>query len=219
MSAAARMTIVAALMALTAMASAALKPRSAPSAAAPDLQFMLPDDFGAWRRVAVSEAVLPAEAELGPGEAVAYGAYKDEFGRVVTLVAAYGPALGDSVRLHRPEKCYSSQGYEILERKESLLEIRGRMVPVIDLATKGPSREEAVSYWLREGRGFSLHSGDNAWRRLKGAQGPTDSALIRISSPGLLPENVDLHRRFLLAFAQTLDPEASSIFLGADAPP
>lgn len=218
MSGAARMIIVAALMAFTALGSAALKPRSASPAAAPDLQSMLPGDFGDWRRVAVSEAVLPAEAELGPGEAVAYAAYKDEFGRVVTLVAAYGPALGDSVRLHRPEKCYSAQGYEILERKESPIEIRGFVVPVIDLATKGPSRDEAVSYWLREGRGFSLRSSDNAWRRLKGAQGPTDSALIRISSPGLLSENHGLHNRFLLAFSQALAPETSAIFLGAETP-
>jgi len=218
MSGAARMIIVAALMSLAALASAALRPPTTPPSDAPDLQSMLPGDFGEWRRVAVSEAVLPAEAELGPGEAVAYGAYKDGFGRVVTLVAAYGPPLGDSVRLHRPEKCYSAQGYEILERKETPLEILGRTVPVIELATKGPSRDEAVSYWLREGRGFSLRSSDNAWRRLKGASGPTDSALVRISSPGLLSENADLHRRFLLSFSQALNPDMSSIFLGAEAP-
>lgn len=212
-----RMIFAAGLMVLTAAISATLRPATIAEPRAPDLSAMMPEDFAAWRRIEVSQAVLPPEAELGPGEAVVFRAYKDELGRVVTLVAAYGPPLGDSVRLHRPEICYVSQGFEILGRSERMVALRDRAVAVVELQTQSPSRREAVSYWLREGRGFTVSSSDNALRRLKGAAAPVDSALIRISSAGGAPENFNIHLQFMRDFTAALSEEAAALFIGGDA--
>jgi len=209
-----RMLFIAVLMALTGLATARLEPPTRSIVAAPDLEAMLPDEFGVWRRVEISQAVLPPETELGAGEAVAYRAYKDDLGRVITLVAAYGPPLGDSVRLHRPEKCYVAQGFEILARNESAITLRGRAVPVVNLDTRSPARREAVSYWLRDGDAYSTASVDNGWRRLKSGTGPLDGALIRVSSAYGDAPHFDLHEEFLTEFSAALSPDAAAILLG-----
>lgn len=209
-----RIIFIAGLMALTALATARLNPRTEIAGAAPNIEEMLPEEFGAWRRVEISQAVLPAETELGPGEAVAYRAYRDDLGRVVTLVAAYGPPLGDSVRLHRPEKCYAAQGFEILSRSDGVIAMRGRLIPIISLDTQGPSRREAVTYWLRDGVNFSAKSSDHGWRRLKNRKELADGALLRISTIYGEAPQFDLHEEFLKDFSSALGPEASSLLLG-----
>ncbi len=209
-----RIIFIAGLMVLTALATARLNPQAEIAGAAPDLEAMLPEEFGAWRRVELSQAVLPAETELGPGEAAAYRAYQDDLGRVVTLVAAYGPPLGDSVRLHRPEKCYAAQGFEILSRSGGDIEMRGRSIPIVNLDTQSPSRREAVTYWLRDGDNFSTRSSDSGWRRLKSRAGPADGALLRISTIYGESPQFDLHQEFLKDFSGALGPEASSLLLG-----
>ncbi|HNR78038.1 MAG TPA: EpsI family protein, partial [Parvularculaceae bacterium] len=128
-----RLLFAASLMLLTGVATATLKPAPSGAVIAPDLDAMLPDAFAGWRRIALSDAVLPAETELKEGEAVAYRAYRDELDRTVTLVVAYGPPLGDSVRLHRPEKCYVAQGFEILDQSRAALSAGARIVTIVNL--------------------------------------------------------------------------------------
>lgn len=212
----ARSYFVAALLALTGLSAAALKPASPTSAAiAPDLEGLLPETFGVWRRVELSDAVLPQEADLGPGEAVAYRAYVDDVGRIVTLVAAYGPPLGDSVRLHRPETCYVAQGFSIRSRARSAFNAGARDVPIVNLDTENSSRREAVSYWLREGKAFTTSAGDAGWSRLRGGVSQRQAgALVRVSTINADAPQFGLHRDFLSAFAASLTPEARGVLLG-----
>lgn len=212
MSALVRAAFLAVLMALAGAATAIVSPRPIDAGiAAPDLDAMLPEAFGVWRRVALSEAVLPPEAELGPGEAVAYRAYADDLGRLVTLVAAYGPPLGDSVRLHRPETCYGAQGFAIASRSVA----RAGLVPVVNLDAQSVSRREAVTYWLREGDAFSVRAADSQWRRLvRGRAAAADGALVRASTINADRPQFDLNADFLEAFAAALEPEARRVLLG-----
>lgn len=209
-----RVAFIALLLSLSAAASAYLRPSPKTPLEAPNIEALLPERFGAWREVAVSQAVLPAEIALTPGEAIAYRAYSDDLGRIVTLVAAYGPPLGDSVRLHRPENCYASQGYEILARGQSEIETAGRTIPIVNLDTKSSSRREFVTYWLRDGGEFTASSSDSGWRRLLKRAGPGDGALIRISTVNSTAPQFDLHRQFLEEFGDALEPRAVSILLG-----
>lgn len=214
-----RMLIIAALMTLTGLATATLRPAPAGAATAPDLEALLPDAFAGWRRIALSDAVLPQETNLQPGEAVAYRAYRDELGRIVTLVAAYGPPLGDSVRLHRPEKCYVAQGFEILDRGADAIVARGRAVTLVNLDAKSALRREAVTYWLRAGRGFTGRESDAAFDRLRyGLSRPLDGALVRVSTINGASPQFDLNAAFLAEFSEALSPEAETIFLGPGEP-
>ncbi len=212
-----RTLFLAALIGLAAAASAVVRPVAEAPRAAPDLETMLPERFGAWRRIEISQAVLPPEIDLAPGEAVAYRAYENDVGRVVTLVAAYGPPQGDSVRLHRPEACYVAQGFEIRDRRVSDFDANGGKVSIVNLAAQSPSRREAVSYWLRDGTNFTTRNSDSAWRRLRGnSAGPLDGALLRISTTSVDDQEFVLHRAFLSEFAAALAPEPRRLLLGSD---
>lgn len=210
-----RVIFIAVLLAAAGAGTAGVKPHVVEIAAAPDIDAMLPDDFGPWRRAALSDAVLPPESDLGPGEAVAYRAYKDDLGRVVTLVVAYGPPLGDSVRLHRPEKCYAAQGFEILSRREAHLALDGRDVGIVNLETQGPARKEAVSYWLREGAGFSTRADESGWRRLRSGAGGLDGALVRVSSVYSVAPQFQLHAEFMSDLAAALQADGRKALLGS----
>ncbi len=212
MTALARAFFIAVLMALASAATAIVAPRvDAVSAAAPDLEAMLPGAFGRWRSAELAHAVLPPETELGPGEAVAYRAYRDDLGRLVTLVAAYGPPLGDSVRLHRPETCYGAQGFAIVSRGIAA----AGAIPVVNLDAQSPSRREAVTYWLREGNAFSVRAADSQWRRLLSGKGAaSDGALVRVSTISADRPQFDLNAEFLADFAAALAPDARRVLLG-----
>jgi EpsI family protein len=213
MTALTRALFLAVLMALAGAATSIVRPAETRVVDAPDLDAMLPGDFGRWRRVALAHAVLPAETTLGPGEAVAYRAYTDDIGRLVTLVAAYGPPLGDSVRLHRPETCYGAQGFAVTARAVGA----AAGVPVVTLDAQSPVRREAVTYWLREGDGFTVRAGDSQWRRLtRGFAHAPDGALVRISTTGGDRSAFDLHREFIEDFTAALSPDARRLLLGAD---
>lgn len=211
----ARTGFIALLMALSSAATAIVTPRaSAVAAPAPDLDAMLPEAFGVWRRVPLAGAVLPPESNLGPGEAVAYRAYADDLGRIVTLVAAYGPPLGDSVRLHRPETCYGAQGFAINSRDIGA----AGAIPVVNLDAQSSARREGVTYWLREGDDFSVRAADSQWRRLmRGFGAAADGALVRVSSISADRPQFELHQEFLRDFAKALGPEARRLLAGAGA--
>ena len=209
----ARAAFIALLMALASAGTAIVSPRAdGAHAPAPDLDAMLPDAFGVWRRAPLADAVLPQETTLGPGEAVAYRAYADDLGRIVTLVAAYGPPLGDSVRLHRPETCYGAQGFAINARSVGA----AGAIPVVNLDAESPSRREGVTYWLREGRDFSVRAGDSQWRRLtRGFGAASDGALVRVSSISAERPQFEVHQQFLEDFAAALGPDARKVLIGA----
>lgn len=212
----ARAAFIAALMALTSAGTAVVDPRAgAIEAAAPDLDAMLPEAFGVWRRAPLADAVLPQESSLGPGEAVAYRAYADDLGRIVTLVAAYGPPLGDSVRLHRPEACYGAQGFAINARAIGAV----GSIPVVNLDAQSSARREGVTYWLREGDGFSVRASESQWRRLtRGIAGAAaDGALVRVSSISADRPQFELHQAFLEDFAGALQGDARRLLIGEGA--
>lgn len=212
-----RAAFVGFLMALAAAATAALdRPAPATPSFAPDLDAMLPDAFGGWTRVDLAAAVLPMEVEIGPGEAVAYRAYRDNAGRIVTLVAAYGPPLGDSVRLHRPETCYQAQGFAILDRSVSRLRLGDDLAAIVHLDTRDPVRKEAVSYWLRDGDAYITSApGHQLLFFRRGLAGPSDGMLVRVSSAGEGAAAFALHDRFMQALASALSPQARPLFVAA----
>lgn len=209
-----------ALFALLGAGSAVTAPSPSAPPPAPDLEALLPTAFGDWREARLSHAVLPAEVEIGAGESVAYRAYRDQAGRVATLVLAYGPPLGDTVRLHRPETCYRAQGYAIANRRVMERTLAGRAAPVVDLEAEKALKGEAVSYVLRQGENYALDPG--AAQRLRLARaiglapgGRRDGVLLRVSSHGDGETAFAFNHRFLSAFAQALEPDGQALIFAA----
>jgi len=211
-----RAAFISAIMMAVALGTALVRPPPV-VVSSPDLEAMLPEAFGEWRRVKLGAAILPAEAELQTGEAVAYRAYRDHAGRIITLVAAYGPPLGDSVRLHRPESCYVAQGFAIAARSVKPLRLGDGTTPVVRLNTQNTTRNEAVSYWLRDGDAYIDHAyGRGVLDVIRGFSSASDGALVRVSSKGASKTAFDMHEDFMRAFVDALSPEARALLM---APP
>lgn len=210
----ARMAWVSAIMFAVAFGAAIVQPPSAPTVPDRDIEALLPDHFGDWTRIGIGRAILPAEIELGPGEAVAYRAYRDRAGRIVTLVAAYGPPLGDSVRLHQPESCYVAQGFAIADRQIHQITIDGLTAPIVRLRAESSTRREAVSYLLRDGNAYVEHvSGHEILNIKRGLRSYSDGALIRLSTAGRSETIFELHSTFFEEFTSALSPAARDVFL------
>lgn len=212
-----RMLLISALLALTAVSTAALRPSEKKLVAAPDLGAYLPDEFAGWRRIELSNVVLPPESDIGPGEAVAYRAYADDLGRVVTLVAAYGPPLGDSVRLHRPEKCYAAQGFDIVVKRQGAIDVAHNEIPIVELEAEAATRREAVSYVLRDGATYSKGFNDAGWRRLIELDARRDGALLRVSSVYADAPPFALQRRFVEDLIGAMPEDGRKLFLAGNA--
>jgi EpsI family protein len=207
-----RAAFIGLLMVIVASAMALVDRGAAGVTATPDLENLLPSGFDDWKQIELTTAVLPAEVDLVPGEAVAYRAYRDSAGRLVTLVIAYGPPLGDSVRLHRPESCYIAQGFAILDRRVDRVNFREGGASIVRLRTENSLRHEAVSYWLRDGDAYvTTAPGHQLLTFKRGLSGSADNILVRVSSNGNNAAAFELHDKFLSAFVAALSPEARAL--------
>lgn len=208
-----RAAFISLMMVFTAMATASVR-HDRDAAPAPDLEALIPEAFADWRRLEIAPVVLPPEADLGPGEAIAYRAWADSAGRVVTLVVAYGPPLGDSVRLHRPETCYRAQGYVVERRWRDVMDTGAGEAAVIHLDTEKALRPQAVTYWLRDGDAYVQSAPRHQLLFFeRGLSGSSDAALVRVSSNGEGESAARLHKKFLRDFVSALSPEARGVLL------
>jgi len=209
-----RAAIAASVMALVAVGAAMVRPAPAAPAAPAALGALLPEAFGEWRETPALLVVAPQEG-AATGETTVYRAYEDRFGRVVTLVIAYGPPQSDAVRLHRPETCYVAQGYAIEEKR--VARIGPRALPAVELRAASPSRREAVSYLLRDGPAFTTAPGQSQANILRGTRAArADGLLLRVSSLGGEETQFALNRRFIEDFTAAASPDLARLLYGGD---
>jgi EpsI family protein len=204
-----------AILSLVGASTAVVSPRENVAVAAPDIAALLPSEFGVWRETRLADVVLPPERELNPGEAVAFKAYRDDFGRLITLVVAYGPSSGDSVRLHQPETCYTAQGFLVSDKSVSEIQVGAASLPSVRLETTGPTRRESVTYLLRFGERFVTRAADAQFAAFVRRRGyARDGALIRVSTIEAGAPQFALHQEFLTAFIDALEPGTRRVLLG-----
>jgi len=72
-------------------------------------------------------------------------------GRRIMLSIAYGDKQTFSNQLHRPEACYSSQGFKILSLNEHDKSFIGEQINVAHMQVSLGNRSEYVSYFIRIG--------------------------------------------------------------------
>ena len=153
-----------------------------------DLEKMIPKEFGDWK---VDESVIPLQSD--PTQRALLNkiynqtlsrTYVDFKGERIMLSIAYGGDQSNGMALHRPEVCYPSQGFQLLQQVDGVLNLGTRTIPVRRLiATKG-QRVEPVTYWTTVGDVALVSSTIKRWEQLKlGLTGKVpDGLLFRISS-------------------------------------
>ena len=180
-------------MIATAFGVELLQPKPLPIGAHASLADSIPSQFGDWKEVAyAADQVDPGKGAADepnmdrPYDDVLMRAYANSQGEVVLLALAYGRNQRQEVKIHRPDVCYTAQGFQLLERNSVALPVNGTsgvQVQGMRMLVKAPGRVEAVSYWIRIGDVFT----DNAWSIryhifLQGMQGrAVDGVLVRAS--------------------------------------
>lgn len=181
------------LMALAEVASLGLKPSRfwASSQGELNLEEAVPKQVGRWRMAEV--ASLPVvdptvEASLQALYSQTLNRiYVDGSGRYIMVSLSYGKNQSSwNTAAHRPEFCYSGQGFQIDPKGISAVPLLGHSIDTSRFVGRKQGRVEAVTYWVTLADTVALPGLSRKLQQLKfGLQGfIVDGMLVRISSLG-----------------------------------
>ena len=192
----------------------------------PDLVAMIPTHFGDWRTVShgresIIDPQVTARVEATYADTLER-VYRHADGHHIMLSIAYGARqLADREQAHRPEYCYTAQGFSIDGVNDTTLATPGGVIPLRTLLTRRGPRLEPVTYWLTVGRHAALPGVTRQLQQLRyGLFGEVpDGLLVRVSS--LDRDAARAHRiqaGFLVALLQALAPEDRERLTGLPRP-
>jgi EpsI family protein len=150
--------VLGAMMVATSLATVAVTPTVKMSDGKPamDLAALVPSQFGDWReeRNTFASVVNPeTEAALATIYTQTLARiYVNSAGEHILLSIAYGDdQRGEATQAHRPEICYTAQGFEIVSNDVDTLDVAGRHIPVRRLVAINGNRIEPITYWVTVG--------------------------------------------------------------------
>lgn len=168
----------------------ALKPSVMMADAGPqlDLEVLIPKTFGDWK---IDDTIVPLVANPEQ-EALLDEIYSQTLSRTyinskgerMMLSIAYGGNQSRSMQVHRPEVCYTAQGFQVGQMQKSSINLNGAPLPVMKLvATQGP-RTEPIIYWVNIGGDAVRGNLEQGLARLRyGLTGKVpDGLLFRVSA-------------------------------------
>lgn len=189
---ASKQAILIGLLMIAASASAAyLKPtkKLADSMPAVNLEKMIPAQFGEWHadtRV-LEQIISPEKKEMLDKiyNQTLTRSYLDGHGTRIMLSIAYGGDQSAEMQVHRPEVCYTAQGFRVERERMDTLPTKFGSLPIKRLFAVQGSRNEPITYWIRVGdNAIALNGLQQKWTQLRyGLTGKVaDGMLVRVSS-------------------------------------
>ncbi len=191
----------------------------------------IPTQFADWKEVSfAADQIDPGKGTADepnmdrPYDDVLMRAYGNSHGDVVLLAVAYGRNQRQEVKIHRPDVCYTAQGFQLVERGTVAMPFSGTagsQVRGTRMLVKAPGRTEAISYWIRIGDVFT----ENAWAIRyhifkQGLAGQAvDGVLVRASrieqgSTASFDARYRVQEQFLGDLVGALSPQARRLLLG-----
>lgn len=198
----------------------ALKPTAklADSEPAINLETLIPQQFGEWK---VDESLVPIKVspEVQAKLDKIYGqtlsrTYINSEGSRVMLSIAYGANQGsDDFQVHRPEYCYSAQGFQVKKGWQDFMKLDSKLgsreLPIQRLEAIQGNRNEPITYWITIGDKATLPGLSRKLTQLSyGLTGKIpDGMLIRVSSiTADAKEAYHLQDQFVNAMLDAVDP-------------
>ncbi|HEY8036697.1 MAG TPA: EpsI family protein [Methylobacter sp.] len=211
------------LMLLTACVAVLLKPvrKIAEQQTQIDLATLFPKQFGHWREddSQVYSLVSPVRQSLINKlySQVLSRAYIDDEGKRIMLSIAYGSDQSDMMQVHKPEVCYSAQGFQILKSTAGIFNTGFGTVQVKRLLAVQGARVESVIYWITIGDTMTINSRQWKLAQLKyGLTGKVpDGMVFRISSLGDEAAAYSAQEDFIKALLKVLSPENRKRLIGS----
>lgn len=120
-----------------------------------DLETMIPKRFDGWE---IDPSVVPVQVSAAV-EASLDALYNQTLARTyinrrgerVMLSVAYGGDQSGNLALHKPEQCYTAQGFDVSKVRSTEMQTRFGDFPVTRLLARQGPRHEPISYWTTVG--------------------------------------------------------------------
>ena len=221
-----RALVVALLMLAGSAAAVLAKPTKslADQIGIPNLEAMLPKQFGDWRVDTSLPTILPSpdvQAQLDKiYNQVLSRTYVNKSGQRIMLSVAYGGDQSDGTSAHRPEVCYPAQGFAITSNLKTSLHMGGRELQARRLMSKLGQRNEPITYWVVVGvEVVTTGIGQKLAQMRYGLRGMiADGMLVRISS---IDSDMDrghkLQEQFASDLFNSIDHAAATRLFGSAA--
>lgn len=212
-------------MAGGAVAAEAMKPRERLSLTkAPiELEKQVPVTLGGWRVDTsivplVPDAGLQAQLDALYSQLLAR-TYVNAAGQRVMLSIAYGAdQSSESTAVHRPEFCYSAQGFRVTGAGRHVLIVGGQQLQVQRLIGQMGGRYEPITYWVTLDERASLPGLSRKLDQLRyGLRGLIpDGMLVRVSTVGLQQaESFAVQQSFLDALYEAVPAAVRPRYFGS----
>jgi EpsI family protein len=215
--------VLGALMVCSAAATLALTPtaRMADAAGRFSLEQLVPRTFGEWQ---VDTRVMPLQVDPAT-QAKLDKIYNQTLGRTyvnrsgerIMLSIAYGGDQSDNMGVHKPEVCYTAQGFTVRDGQKSSLDTGIGTLPVKRLFAVAGARQEPITYWITVGRKATMPGVEQRLQELRyGLSGTVpDGMLVRVSSISAdSAPAYALHDQFVRALLSALDKSARERLVG-----
>ncbi|XLZ72523.1 exosortase-associated protein EpsI, B-type [Massilia sp. SR12] len=220
-------TMVSLLLGVLMLSSAALTRALTPTARMADaqgrfqLEQMVPRSFGEWQ---VDTRVMPLQVDPAT-QAKLDKIYNQTLGRTyinprgerIMLSIAYGGDQGDNMGVHKPEVCYTAQGFTVRDGQAGALDTGFGSLPVKRLLAVAGARQEPITYWITVGRKATLPGMQQRLQELRyGLSGTVpDGMLVRVSSiSGDAGAAYGLQQEFVRAMLRAMDATARTRLVG-----
>jgi EpsI family protein len=186
------------------------------------LEELVPAAVGAWAMQRAGDFILPDDpAATSAYDQIVTRRFSALAGPDIMLLIAHGAAQSGLIRVHRPEACYASEGFQIRDFHGLDLSVaRGHSTAVDKIAAQAflgvrDDRVESVLYWTRIAGFFPR---DRMAQRLimlrLGLEGVIpDGVLVRISALGA-GETAAALVRFAGELVRACGPEGRTLLLG-----
>lgn len=215
--------VVGALM----LSSAALTKVATPTAKMADfhsrfeLAEIIPKQFGEWQ---VDTAIVPLQIDPDTQARLnkIYNqtlsrTYVNRDGERIMLSIAYGGDQSDSMSVHRPEVCYTAQGFQISRQVDTRMSTDFGPLPIRQLYAISGGRHEPITYWITVGDKATESGAKAKLAQLRyGLSGTVpDGMLVRVSNIGTdTAAAYTLQKRFVSELLHSLTPDSRKRLIG-----
>jgi EpsI family protein len=216
--------LIAVLMLAAALAAISFKPTNRLAEHKPkiDLNQQIPKSFAEWTEDTSQVPILPnpqVQAKLDTlYSATLARTYRNQAGQRVMLSIAYGSdQSSEATSVHRPEFCYSSQGFKVNNLGESTTIMGQHNLKVQRLLSTLGARHEPITYWITLNETATLPGLGRKFEQLRyGLRGQIpDGMLFRVSSIGRdETESFRLQDKFLSDLASNMEPSILGRYFG-----
>lgn len=187
------------------------------------LDKQVPLAFGDWQldnsiRPVVPDPTLQAMLDTLYSQTLAR-TYVNKQGQRVMLSIAYGSdQSNEATAVHRPEFCYSAQGFRVKLLTKETIDISGTRVPVARVMAQLGQRIEPITYWVTLDESATLPGFGRKLNQIKyGLRGEIpDGMLVRVSSLSANTQtSFALQQRFLEQMYAAVPAEVRGRYFGS----